>query len=114
MFVFKDGGLFIGMGSPAGGRKATAMAQVVANVVDFGMPIDVAVSVDRIHSEDIPEVVSIEPHFDPRTAVELAGRGHRVIIEGYTARVEAVLRDPVTSVLSGGTDPRGDRGLAVV
>ncbi len=113
VFVFRDDELVLAMGSPAGGRKATAMAQVLVNFEDFKMPIQQAVSVDRIHAEDLPLLVSLEPLFDPRAAVALARNGHRISLETYTARVQAVSRDPKTGALEGGTDPRGDRGLAV-
>lgn len=114
VFAFKGAELVLAMGSPAGGRKATAMAQVTANVLDFGMSMDQAVSVDRIHAEDLPLVVSVEPSSEPRAVVGLAVRGHQIVTESYTARVVGVHRDPVTHELTGGSDPRGDRGLVKV
>jgi hypothetical protein len=44
----------------------------------------------------------------------LARLGHRIDFEWYTARLAGVMRDPVSGTLTGGSDPRGDRGLAVV
>jgi gamma-glutamyltranspeptidase/glutathione hydrolase len=114
VFGFDGDEIVLAMGSPAGGRKVSAMAQVLANVVDFGMSVDVAVSRERIHAEDIPMELSVEPSFDPRVTVELARRGHAIVVESYGARVQAVTRDPSTGELAGGSDPRGDRGLAVV
>jgi gamma-glutamyltranspeptidase / glutathione hydrolase len=102
------------IGSPAGARKVTALTQALLNHLDFGMPIQEAVAADRIHAEDEPGVVIVEPHFDPASLPGLARLGHRIRFDWYTARLAAVLRDPATGALSGGTDPRGDRGLAVV
>jgi gamma-glutamyltranspeptidase/glutathione hydrolase len=114
VLFMKDQQPFLLIGSPAGARKVTALTQALLNVLDFGMPIQEAVSVDRIHVEDQPGIVIVEPHFDPRPLIGLAHQGHRIRFEWYTARLEAVLRDPATGALAGGTDPRGDRGLAVV
>lgn len=114
VLFMRQGRPFLLIGSPAGARKVTALTQALLNVLDFGMPIQEAVSVDRIHVEDEPGVVIVEPHFDPRELTGLAQRGHSIRFEWYTARLEAVLRDPATGSLSGGTDPRGDRGMAVV
>jgi gamma-glutamyltranspeptidase / glutathione hydrolase len=114
VFGFDGDELVLAMGSPAGGRKVSAMAQVLANIVDFGMPVDAAVARERIHAEDIPMELSVEPSFDPRVTVELARRGHSIVVESYGARVQAVTRDPSTNDLAGGSDPRGDRGLMSV
>jgi gamma-glutamyltranspeptidase len=58
--------------------------------------------------------LSVEPSFDPRVTVELARRGHAIVVESYGARVQAVTRDPDNGELAGGSDPRGDRGLTSV
>jgi gamma-glutamyltranspeptidase / glutathione hydrolase len=114
VLFMKDQRPYLVIGSPAGARKVTALTQALLNLLDFGMPIQEAVSVDRIHVEDEPGVVIVEPHFDPEPLLGLARLGHRIRFEWYTARLGAVLRDPTTGALHGGTDPRGDRGLAVV
>lgn len=114
VLFMKDQRAFLLIGSPAGARKVTALTQALLNLLDFGMPIQRAVSVDRIHVEDQPGIVIVEPHFDPGPLVDLAHLGHHIRFEWYTARLAAVLRDPATGALSGGTDPRGDSGLAVV
>lgn len=114
VLFMKDRQPYLLIGSPAGARKVTALTQALLNLLDFGMSIQEAVSVDRIHVEDQPGIVIVEPHFDPEPLIGLARLGHRVRFEWYTARLGAVLRDPATGALSGGTDPRGDRGLAVV
>jgi gamma-glutamyltranspeptidase/glutathione hydrolase len=110
----RDGEPVLLIGSPAGARKVTALTQALLNWLDFGMPIDRAVAVDRIHAEDEPGVVIVEPHFDPAPLTGLAGLGNRIRFDWYTARLAAVARDPATGSLTGASDPRGDRGLAVV
>ncbi|MBV9327951.1 MAG: gamma-glutamyltransferase [Chloroflexi bacterium] len=113
LFLNSDGKVFLMIGSPAGARKVTAVIQALLNVLDFGMPLADAVSVDRVHTEDEPRMVIVEPHFSPQPLLGLARRGHRIRFDWYTARLAAVLRHPDGS-LEGGSDPRGDRGLAVV
>ena len=109
----KNGQVFLLIGSPAGARKVTALIQALLNVLDFGMPLQAAVSVDRVHTEDEPRTVVVEPHFPPEPLLGLARLGHRIRFDWYTARLAAVLRHP-DGRLEGGTDPRGDRGLALV
>jgi gamma-glutamyltranspeptidase/glutathione hydrolase len=109
----KDGQVFLLIGSPAGARKVTALIQALLNVIDFEMSLQQAVSVDRVHTEDVPHTVVVEPHFAPQPLLGLARLGHRIQFDWYTARLAGVLRHP-DGRLEGGSDPRGDRGLVVV
>jgi gamma-glutamyltranspeptidase len=101
------------IGSPGGALKATGLIQALLNVEVFRMPLQQAVSVDRIHSEDEPRTVIVEPFFDPRVLELLAARGQRIRFDWYTARLAGVLRTS-DGALEGGSDPRGDSGLAAV
>ena len=101
------------IGSPAGARKVTAITQAFLDRDLFGMSLQQAVSAERIHVEDEPDVVIVEPHFDPRVLQGLARLGHRIRFELYTARLAGVSRDSA-GLLEGASDPRGDRGVAVV
>ena len=112
MFV-RDGKPWLLIGSPAGARKVTALIQATLNILDFGMNPQEAVSADRIHVEDEPDVVIVEPHFDPEVLLGLASLGFEVRFEWYTARLGAIERLP-SGQLRGGTDPRGGRGIAIV
>jgi gamma-glutamyltranspeptidase / glutathione hydrolase len=109
----RDGKVRLVIGSPGGALKASGLIQALLNVELFHMDIQKAVSVDRIHAEDEPATVIAEPHFDPRVLEGLAARGQRIQFDWYTARLAAVLKDS-SGHLAGGSDPRGDRGLAVV
>ena len=101
------------IGSPAGARKVTALIQATLNLLDFGMTTQEAVAAERIHVEDEPDVIIVEPHFDPGVCMGLAELGFQIRFENYTARLGAVERLE-TGELRGGTDPRGGRGLSVV
>ncbi|MCI0679385.1 MAG: gamma-glutamyltransferase family protein [Actinobacteria bacterium] len=109
----REGQPWLLIGSPAGARKVTALTQATLNMLDFDMDPQTAVSVDRIHVEDEPGVVIVEPHFDPDTLMGLAEMGFDIRFEWYTARLGAVERT-ASGELRGGSDPRGGRGLEVV
>jgi gamma-glutamyltranspeptidase/glutathione hydrolase len=108
-----DGEVFLVIGSPAGARKVTALIQALLNMTDFGQDIQQAVTSDRVHTEDEPRTVIVEPHFPREPLMGLARMGHRIRFDWYTARLAAVVRT-TDGRLEGGSDPRGDSGLAVV
>jgi gamma-glutamyltranspeptidase/glutathione hydrolase len=114
VLFFREMTPYLVIGSPAGARKVTAIVQAILNVTDFEMDIQRAVSVDRIHVEDDRNTIIVEPYFEPATLVALAALGYHIRFEWYTARLAAVLRDADTSTLVVGSDPRGDRGIAIV
>jgi gamma-glutamyltranspeptidase/glutathione hydrolase len=114
VLFMRNGSPYLVIGSPAGARKVTAIVQALLNIEDFGMDLEAAVAAERIHAENQPMTIIVEPHFDPTTLLGLARLGHRIEFEWYTARLTGVLRDLATGALTGGSDPRGDRGLAVV
>jgi gamma-glutamyltranspeptidase/glutathione hydrolase len=110
--LLKDGAVSMVIGSPAGARKLTAMTQAIVNVLDFGMDMQTAVSVERIHSEDERKVIIVEPDFPKELSKRLEEMGNKVKSDPYSARLSAIWRDPVTGNLEGGADPRGGGGLA--
>jgi gamma-glutamyltranspeptidase/glutathione hydrolase len=101
---------FMAIGSPAGALKTTAIAQVLLGVVEFGLPVQAAISSPRIHTQHEAGVVMVEPSFPSGLRNALERRGHRIIVSDYTARVSAVMITDA-GVLVGGTDPRGGGGL---
>ena len=113
VLVKRDGELVLALGSPAGGHKASAMAQMLVGIVDFGLDAQAAVELDRLHAEDQEGIVDLDIRFDPRTATDLAASGYRVAFTDYGARIAAVTRE-ADGRLQGIADPRGDRGVAVV
>ncbi len=114
VLFMRHGKPYLVIGSPAGARKVTAIVQALLNIEDFGMDPHAAVAAERIHVEDAPMTVMVEPHFDPTVLLGLAELGHRVVFELYTARLAWVLRETCPGSGTGGCGPRGDRGLAIV
>ena len=102
---------FMAFGVMGGDNQAQAHAQIVANVVDFGMNVQEAGDVARVrHLED---GLAVESGIPEAVRAALRARGHalqdgRGMMGGY----QAVLVDPDTGVLHGGSDPRKD-GMAL-
>lgn len=114
VFAMRDGRVVLSMGSPAGNFKASAMAQVLVNVMEFGLSLQEAVSVDRIHVRSEPPLVLVDRRFDPRASLALAQRGYRIEVSEYSARVAAVSCDLHEDGFQAASDIRGDRGVAIV
>jgi gamma-glutamyltranspeptidase / glutathione hydrolase len=108
-----DGKVRLVTGTPGGATIVTTMAQIVSNVVDFGMDVAGATGAPRLHHQHLPDVLSFE-HAGLPVAVQqaLRSRGHTVQARaGYQGDTQSI------QVLSNGTlmgvaDPR--RGGAAV
>jgi gamma-glutamyltranspeptidase/glutathione hydrolase len=99
--VLKDGKPILVTGSPGGSRIISAVLQVIANVIDFHMPIDKAVTAPRLHHQWQPDEVFAEPGFAPDLLDALKARGHTI-----------VATEPHTSANSIGVTPNGYVGAA--
>ena len=75
-FVLRDGRPEMILGSPGSNAIVNAIAQVIVNVVDFGMTPVEAVSAPRIHCEGGP--VLTETRLPVATGHALEARGHRL------------------------------------
>jgi gamma-glutamyltranspeptidase/glutathione hydrolase len=100
------------LGSPHGGRKISAMAHVLVELIDFGRSPSAAVSSPRVHCEGDLADVRVEPLFplppDVRDALTARGLGLRE--DSYGGRVCLIAVDPAGRA-TGASDPRGGGGL---
>jgi gamma-glutamyltranspeptidase/glutathione hydrolase len=112
--IVKDNRPFITIGAPGGRFAPTAVAQVIVNVIDFGMGMQEAIGVARIHAEGTdPQVPKgkllrkcfLDSRIPPAVVSELERRGHEVVLKPASifARPLAVLRDHATGKLHSGT-----------
>jgi len=106
--VLRDGRPFMALGAPGGRRIISAVVQVIANVIDFGMGMQAAVAAPRVHCEGAGTEVDALVGAD---AVEgLRRLGHDVVVReeslstSYFARPNGVLVDPATGELRGGVN----------
>jgi gamma-glutamyltranspeptidase/glutathione hydrolase len=114
--VLKDGKPFLVTGSPGGSRIITAVLQVIANVIDFHLPIDKAVGAPRLHNQWEPDETDVEPGFPGAVLDALKARGHVIVATepyGSTNSIEVV---PKTEFAprgyAGAADPRSRGALA--
>ncbi len=102
------------LGSPGGPRIITAVAQVIINVVDFGMSARAAVDAPRVHHQLLPDEIGLERQgVDGITLGTLAQMGHEVSPgSGYFGEVELILRTGDGTYV-GVSDPRRQGGRAL-
>ena len=109
--VLKDGKPFFSFGVMGGDMQPQGHAQVVANIVDFGMDAQHAGEAPRFRHSS--QGLALESAINGNVRFGLSRKGHRIInsfdaFGGY----QGILIDPDTGVLMGGSDPRKD-GLAL-
>jgi gamma-glutamyltranspeptidase/glutathione hydrolase len=98
-------------GVMGGDNQAQAHAQVVANLVDFGMGIQQAGEAARVRH--LGDAVAVDSGIDADVRAELESRGHTVVEgRGMMGGFQGIRIDHSSGILLGGSDPRKD-GLAV-
>jgi gamma-glutamyltranspeptidase / glutathione hydrolase len=119
-FLTKDGKPLMSFGLMGGAMQPQGHAQIVVNMVDFGMTVQAAGDVARFHHDGStdPEggkpmttggVLEIESGVPASIAEELRRRGHVVkYAVGPFGGYQAIWRDPVTGVYWGASEFRKD------
>lgn len=119
-FMSKDGKPLLSFGVMGGAMQPQGHAQIVVNMVDFGMTVQAAGDVARFHHDGStdPEggkpmasggLVEIETGVPQTIADELARRGHKVKYSvGPYGGYQAIWRDPVTGAYWGASEFRKD------
>lgn len=112
--VLRGGRPEIILGSPGSNAIVNAIAQVIVNVVDFGMTPIEAVSAPRIHCEGGP--VLTETRLPQATARALEARGHRLkprpfAYDSLQGRIQLIVAGEGGWI--GASDPRRDGGAAM-
>jgi len=119
-FVTKDGIPVMAFGLMGGDMQPQGHAQVIVNLVDFGMNLQEAGDAIRFHHTGSSEptgtvmtdggVLHIEDGLPPAVLEELRRRGHVLESEpvGAYGGYQAIRRDPDTGVYTGATEKRKD------
>jgi gamma-glutamyltranspeptidase/glutathione hydrolase len=90
--------------------QAQGHAQVIANLIDFGMNIQEAGEAPRFR--DSGNGLALETPFSTEARAGLTSRGHKLISStGVWGGFQGILIDPKTKVMQAGSDPRKD-GMA--
>jgi gamma-glutamyltranspeptidase/glutathione hydrolase len=108
--VLKDGAPWVSFGVMGGDMQAQGHAQVLANLIDFGMNIQDAGEAPRFRQT--ANGLALESAFTADARAGLTARGHTLIDSvGVWGGFQGILIDPRTRVLMAGSDPRKD-GMA--
>ncbi len=120
-FITKDGKPFASFGVMGGAMQPQGHAQIVMNLVDFGMNLQEAGDAPRIQHEGSTEPtgqgtamrdggeVNLETGFSWETVRSLMRMGHRVTFaDGPYGGYQAIMRDPESGVYYGASESRKD------
>lgn len=120
-FMMKDGVPIMSFGLMGGGMQPQGHAQIVINLIDFGLNLQEAGDVARYHHSGSTEpfivdgkmidggVLQLESGVLPEVIAELRARGHVVeVTSGPFGGYQAIWRDPETGVYYGATEMRKD------
>lgn len=124
-FVMKDGAPFMSFGLMGGGMQPQGHAQIIVNMIDYGMNIQEAGDAARFHHDggreptgvdgDPRGLLQLEPGVPAETVERLKSFGHKteivadgVVFGGY----QAIIRDPETGAYWGATEMRKDGTVA--
>ena len=111
LLVLREGSPFVSVGAPGGRRIMCRMANVISNVVDFGMSMQEAITAPSVDAAERETLV--DHRIDAETVEAVARMGHNVKIvpEPFTgggfSRPRGVMIDPDTGLLRAGVQPIG-------
>lgn len=113
--VVQDGQVSLVLGTPGGSRIFTSIFQVLNNVYDFNLPLEKAVSAQRVHHQLLPKDTIYYDAYAPLTgevADELKAMGYVLEDQGWSmGDIQAIRVEGKT--LQTASDPRG-RGVGMV
>ena len=86
-----NGELYLVLGSPGGSTIITTVAQIIMNVIDFGMNMEDAVETPRFHHQWLPDMIQFESSgFSPETINALENRGHAFKYRGSIGEANCI------------------------
>ncbi len=118
-FVTKDGEPYMSFGVMGGGMQPQGHAQIIINMIDFGMNLQEAGDAPRIHHRGSSQptgqqmttggIVNLESGFPYETVRALLGKGHTIQwARGPFGGYQAIMWDPVNRVYYGASESRKD------
>ena len=109
--VFDDGNFFLSIGTPGSYGILQTTAQMLLNVLEFGMNVQEAIEAPRVRAYR-DRLIDAEARIGAEIRDGLAQRGHEVnAIADWSWIVgggQGVMRDPASGALMAGADPRRD------
>lgn len=111
--VTENGRLRMVTGSPGGSRIITIALETLLNALTFGMSAQEAVDAPRTHMQWLPDELQYEPRaFSETTAASLRTMGYTLREIPQWGSAQAVVVDPRSGLLEGGSDRRTPAGSA--
>ncbi len=105
--VFRDGRPWLSFGVMGGDMQAQGHVQVLLNIIEFGMDVQQAGEQPRIRHFD--RGLALESAIGTDVRNQLTRMGHRLTeAPGSFGGYQAIMIDPKTGALAGGSDPRKD------
>lgn len=110
-----DGKPFMSVGTPGAWRIITSVAQIMSNIIDFGMSMDEAIEAPRFTARVIgtkPDSIQMESRISEVTMEALKLRGHQIKVRDpydlYFGGAQGILFNGEKGLLIGGADSRRD------
>ena len=101
-------------GVMGGAMQPQGHAQIIVNMVDFGMDMEQAVAAPRMHHQWLPDRIRLEADaVAPEVLQTLEALGHTVQMGGRQGSANSIGVDPRTGVRMGVPDPRSADAGAV-
>jgi gamma-glutamyltranspeptidase / glutathione hydrolase len=111
--VTRDGKLRMVTGSPGGSRIITIVLETLLNALVYGMDAQAAVDAPRTHMQWLPDLLQYEPGaLSGTTSQQLAQMGYALRQIQSWGSAQAIVVDPKTGALEGGSDRRTPAGSA--
>lgn len=112
--VAKDGKAVLVIGSPGGRTIINTVFQTVLNVIEFDMPIHMAIETMKIHHQWLPDRILYERGLlSPDTVKALEAMGHTMEPRGQLGRLMGITVDSDNKVYVGASDSSSPDGGAV-
>jgi gamma-glutamyltranspeptidase/glutathione hydrolase len=112
--VTKNGKLAMVTGSPGGSRIITIALETMLNTFDFGMSAAQAVDAPRIHMQWLPDEIQYEPGaMTDAVMQQLSNDGYAFKSVPMWGSAQAIVIDPKTGLMYGGSDRRRPAGAAI-
>jgi len=105
--ILRDGKPYAALGLKGGHVKPQVQAQLITNLIDFGMTPQEAIAAPRFNHIEGAKV-GLEPEMAESVRVELTSRGHQVVggnPESFGG-AHMIAIDPESGAFIGGSDPR--------
>lgn len=106
--ITKEGKPFMILGSPGGGKIISTVFETIINILDFKLPLNIAIDKPRFHDQWLPDYVQYEQGaFDSTIMRILSMKGHQLQVVPDFGNVCGILIDWDTHTYYGHADRRG-------